>query len=61
MKIIQLVVLILVLTTLLVGCASVEKASNLEEKGAEDEEPAETGISDVFEDTGEISPPQTPD
>ena len=60
MKAIKYFILILILTNLffLVGCET------LEEQKAEDEksqiESEDTGISDVFEDTEEVEPPEIP-
>lgn len=63
MKIIQYLILVLILTNLffVVGCGSAEKADSKTESSQDQKTEEETGINDVFEDTGEVSPPEIPD
>ncbi len=63
MKVMKYFILILVLTGLffLIGCNATD-SSQLKAEGNEDAPPEDedTGISDVFEDTGSITPPAIP-
>ena len=64
MKAIKWIILILIVCNLFlsVGCKSMDSAKPEQKAGDENKqiESEDTGISDVFEDTEEVTPPQIP-